>query len=69
MFRVERDGRLGLVERGAAVMTDGGHSGFYTRKAFAEIGYKGFATVELPRGDEKYLRDVSNRVDMILNGE
>ena len=38
-------------------------------KAFTEIGYKGFATVELARGDEKYLRDLSGRVDMILNGE
>lgn len=38
-------------------------------KAFTEIGYKGYATVELARGDEKYLRDLSGRVDMILNGE
>jgi len=38
-------------------------------KAFTEIGYQGFATVELARGDEKYLRDLSGRVDAILNGE
>jgi L-ribulose-5-phosphate 3-epimerase len=38
-------------------------------KAFGEIGYNGFATVELKGGDEKYLRDLSGRVDMILNGE
>ncbi|MFN0101102.1 MAG: sugar phosphate isomerase/epimerase family protein [Bryobacteraceae bacterium] len=38
-------------------------------KAFKEIGYKGYATVELRGGDEKYLRDLSGRVDMILNGE
>lgn len=38
-------------------------------KAFTEIGYKGYATVELRGGDEKYLRDVASRVDMILNGE
>lgn len=38
-------------------------------KAFSEIGYKGYATVELRGGDEKYLRDLSNRVDLILNGE
>ncbi len=37
-------------------------------KAFAEIGYKGTATVELPNGDEAYLRDVSHRVDLILAG-
>ena len=38
-------------------------------KAFADIGYRGYATVELRGGDEKYLRDVSARVDKILNGE
>ncbi|MBM3784309.1 MAG: sugar phosphate isomerase/epimerase [Acidobacteria bacterium] len=38
-------------------------------KAFTEIGYKGYATVELSGGDAKYLRDVAARVDMILNGE
>lgn len=37
-------------------------------KAFTEIGYKGYATVELRGGDEKYLRDLSGRVDKILNG-
>ena len=38
-------------------------------KAFTEIGYKGYATVELKGGDEKYLRDLSSRVDAILNGD
>lgn|SRR5574340_1191486 len=37
-------------------------------KALAEIGYKGTATVELRRGDEAYLREVSRRVDLILSG-
>jgi L-ribulose-5-phosphate 3-epimerase len=37
-------------------------------KALAEIGYNGTATVELPGGDEAYLRDVSRRVDLILEG-
>jgi L-ribulose-5-phosphate 3-epimerase len=37
-------------------------------KAFAETGYSGTATVELPGGDEKYLREVSRRVDLILSG-
>jgi hexulose-6-phosphate isomerase len=37
-------------------------------KALAEIGYNGTATCELPGGDESYLRDVSRRVDLILNG-
>ena len=37
-------------------------------KALFEIGYKGTATVELPAGDESYLREVSHRVDLILQG-
>ena len=37
-------------------------------KALAEIGYNGTATVELPAGDETYLREVSRRVDLILQG-
>ena len=37
-------------------------------KAFAEIGYKGDATVELNGGDAFYLKDVSHRVDLILEG-
>ena len=37
-------------------------------KALADIGYSGTATVELPGGDEAYLREVSRRVDLILEG-
>jgi len=36
--------------------------------ALAEIGYSGNATVELSGGDEAYLKDVSHRVDLILEG-
>jgi L-ribulose-5-phosphate 3-epimerase len=36
--------------------------------ALREIGYKGSATVELRGGDAAYLKDVSRRVDKILNG-
>ena len=36
------------------------------REAFAAIRYTGSATVELPAGDEVYLRDVSRRVDRLL---
>jgi len=36
--------------------------------ALAEIGYKGDATVELPSGDAAYLKDLSGRVDQILEG-
>jgi hexulose-6-phosphate isomerase len=37
-------------------------------KALGEIGYKGDATVELAGGDAQYLREVSRRVDLILEG-
>ncbi len=37
-------------------------------KALREIGYSGSATVELPGGDEAYLKEVSHRVDLILQG-
>ena len=36
-------------------------------RALAEIGYRGSATVELDGGGAEYLRDVSRRVDLILN--
>lgn len=38
------------------------------RRAFAEIGYSGYATTELDAGDEAYLRDVSQRVDRLVLG-
>lgn len=37
-------------------------------KALGEVGYSGTATVELRGGDEAYLREVSRRVDLILEG-
>ncbi len=37
-------------------------------RALADIGYSGFATCELPGGDEAYLKEVSRRVDLILSG-
>lgn len=37
-------------------------------KALAEIVYNGTATVELPGGDGAYLKEVSRRVDLILEG-
>lgn len=36
--------------------------------ALGEIGYDGFATVELNKGDAAYLKDVAKRVDLILTG-
>jgi len=38
------------------------------RQAFTEIGYTGSAVTELEKGDEPYLRDVSNRVDRLVLG-
>jgi len=37
-------------------------------KALADVGYKGTATLELNSGDAAYLKDVSQRFEMILNG-
>lgn len=39
------------------------------RKAFSEVGYTGFVTPELAGGDEKYLRDLSQRIDLIEAGK
>jgi hexulose-6-phosphate isomerase len=36
--------------------------------ALKEIGYRGDATVELPGGKADYLKDMSQRVDLILQG-
>ncbi|MGO8732640.1 MAG: sugar phosphate isomerase/epimerase family protein [Terriglobia bacterium] len=38
------------------------------RKAFADVGYTGYATTELAAGDEAYLRDVGQRVDRLVLG-
>jgi hexulose-6-phosphate isomerase len=37
-------------------------------KALADVGYKGTATLELGSGDLAYLKDVSQRFEMILTG-
>jgi L-ribulose-5-phosphate 3-epimerase len=39
------------------------------RKALGEVGYEGWATVELEGGDAAYLKDVSARFDRFLAGE
>lgn len=36
--------------------------------ALAKIGWSGYATVELAKGDAAYLKDVAKRVDLILEG-
>jgi len=37
------------------------------RKALTEVGYNGYLTPELRQGDEKYLTDLSQRIDKIIN--
>jgi len=37
-------------------------------KALGEVNFRGTATVELPAGDAAYLKEVSRRVDLILEG-
>ncbi len=37
------------------------------RRAFAEVGFHSFMNTELSGGDEAYLRDLSQRVDRIIN--
>ncbi len=39
------------------------------RKAFADIKYSGYVTPELRGGDEAYLRDLSNRIDLFIAGK
>lgn len=38
------------------------------RKAFKEVGYRGWITAELRGGDADYLRDVAQRMDRIIAG-
>ncbi|MGA3096223.1 MAG: sugar phosphate isomerase/epimerase family protein [Bryobacteraceae bacterium] len=38
------------------------------RQAFADIDYRGTATVELASGDAEYIKEVSRRFDRILDG-
>jgi len=39
------------------------------RKAFSDIGYRGYMTTELSEGDAAYLKDVAARVDRFLAGQ
>lgn len=38
-------------------------------EALDEIGYSGWLTCELPGGDEAHLREISRRVDLIIEGK
>ena len=50
-------------------LRDGDVNWLEVRKAFDEVGYNGFITTELPGGDEAYLRDLSQRIDLIIAGK
>lgn len=49
-------------------LRDGEIDWIEVHNALSGIGYKGSATVELASGDAAYLKDVSRRVDLILEG-
>src|SRR5206468_394784 len=38
------------------------------RRALGEVGFASYATAELGKGDEAYLRDVAARIDKIFDG-
>lgn len=65
-------GGPGLFEgiKGSFVnLRDGSVNWPEVRKAFSDIGYRGWMTCELRGGDAEYLKDVSKRVDLILAGQ
>ena len=39
------------------------------RRAFDEVGYRGYVTTEVEGGDAGYLKDLANRVDRFLAGQ
>jgi hexulose-6-phosphate isomerase len=48
---------------------DGDIDWLEVRRAFADIGYRGYMTTELADGDAEYLKDVAARVDRFLAGQ
>lgn len=66
-FRFRR-GSSGNQEAQWVNLLDGDIDWKQIHAALREVGFKGTATVELQRGDAAYLKDVSARVDRILNG-
>ncbi len=67
-FSFRRDPAIKKTAADFVNLRDGDINWKEVYKAFAEIGYNGDATVELASGDAEYLKDVSKRVDMILEG-
>jgi hexulose-6-phosphate isomerase len=48
---------------------DGDIDWLAVRRAFADIGYRGFCTTEVACGDAGYLKDLAGRVDRFLAGQ
>lgn len=55
-----------LQDRSWQNLGDGSVNWPEVKKALNEIGFTGYMTTELGGGNEKYLRDLSNRIDKLL---
>jgi hexulose-6-phosphate isomerase len=63
-------GGPGLGTTGAFVnLWEGSIDWTEVRRAFMEVGFSDFMTVELGGGNEAYFRDISARVDRIIRGQ
>lgn len=67
-FTWKRDPQIKKQTADFVNLRDGDINWKEVHKALGEIGYKGDATVEVGGGDAAYLKDLSHRVDMILEG-
>jgi len=64
-FRLDRpNGRFAWTNIG-----DGDIDWREVRRAFDEVGYRGYVTTEVAGGDAAYLRDLAGRVDRFLAGQ
>lgn len=67
-FTWKRDPQIKKQTADFVNLRDGDINWKEVHKALGEIGYKGDATVEVSGGDAAYLKDLSKRVDLILEG-
>ncbi len=67
-FTWKRDPQIKKQTADFVNLRDGDINWKAVHKALADIGYKGDATVEVSGGDAAYLKDLSKRVDLILEG-
>jgi len=64
-FRLDRpNGRFAWTNIG-----DGDIDWLEVRRAFDDVGYRGFFTTEVAAGDAAYLKDLAGRVDRFLSGQ